>query len=272
MILPIFDYGHDLGNVVTGGEVYRGPGHALQGAYFFADFGSGRMWTLKVSHGEATEVTDRTGQIVELRTDRSRASPPSAPTATAISTPSPSAARSSTSTRRALSGDVGDQLFGGAGDDRLYGGPGTTAWRGGNGDDKLFGGFGDDTLRARGRTFSPAAPATTRSPAAPATTSSSSPRRSTQPRMSTTIVDFSPGNDLIRLKHGCVPRPRRGRAPGRRPSSPAPPRTMATTASSTTPRPATSSSMPTATGRRQPSASRIWLPGLALSSGDFLVG
>ena len=29
MILPIFDYGHDLGNVVTGGEVYRGPGHAL---------------------------------------------------------------------------------------------------------------------------------------------------------------------------------------------------------------------------------------------------
>ena len=72
MIPPIFDYGRDLGNVVTGGEVYRGPGNALQGAYFFADFGSGRMWTLKVVDGEATDVTDRTAQIVEPRRKAAR--------------------------------------------------------------------------------------------------------------------------------------------------------------------------------------------------------
>ena len=58
-VLPIFEYGRDLGTVVTGGEVYRGDRPALVGAYFFADFGSGRIWTIR--NGEATE---RTSQIV----------------------------------------------------------------------------------------------------------------------------------------------------------------------------------------------------------------
>ena len=58
-ILPIFEYGRDLGTVVTGGEVYRGDGPALVGAYFFADFGSGRVWTLS-----GGKTTDRTAQIV----------------------------------------------------------------------------------------------------------------------------------------------------------------------------------------------------------------
>ena len=70
--------------MVTGGEVYRGPGQALQGAYFFADFGSGRVWTLKVGDGEATGVIDRTEQIVSPA-DRFRTSRPSAPTAMASS-------------------------------------------------------------------------------------------------------------------------------------------------------------------------------------------
>ena len=47
---PIVTYPHDAawGNSVTGGYVYRGEVlPALQGAYLFADFGSGRVWTAR---------------------------------------------------------------------------------------------------------------------------------------------------------------------------------------------------------------------------------
>ncbi|HEY3118880.1 MAG TPA: PQQ-dependent sugar dehydrogenase [Chloroflexota bacterium] len=44
---PIAEYGHDLGCSVTGGFVYRGQAFpAAQGVYFFADFCSGRIWSL----------------------------------------------------------------------------------------------------------------------------------------------------------------------------------------------------------------------------------
>lgn len=44
---PAVEYGHNLGNTVTGGFVYRGgqyPG--MYGHYIFADFGSGRFWSV----------------------------------------------------------------------------------------------------------------------------------------------------------------------------------------------------------------------------------
>ena len=44
---PVAEYGHDLGQSITGGYVYRGRQYpALQGAYLFADYASGRLWTL----------------------------------------------------------------------------------------------------------------------------------------------------------------------------------------------------------------------------------
>lgn len=44
---PIHDYGHDLGNSVTGGFVYRGGDHpVLGGVYVYGDFVSGRIWGL----------------------------------------------------------------------------------------------------------------------------------------------------------------------------------------------------------------------------------
>lgn len=44
---PIGEYGRDKGFSVTGGFVYRGNAYPhAQGAYFFADFGSGRIWSL----------------------------------------------------------------------------------------------------------------------------------------------------------------------------------------------------------------------------------
>jgi len=44
---PIVEYGRDQGITVTGGFVYRGAGYpALHGFYFFADHGTGRIWTI----------------------------------------------------------------------------------------------------------------------------------------------------------------------------------------------------------------------------------
>jgi glucose/arabinose dehydrogenase len=59
LIDPIFEYGRNFGSTVTGGYVYRGRelGAAYQGRYFFADFGSGRVWSIALilgGNGEAT--------------------------------------------------------------------------------------------------------------------------------------------------------------------------------------------------------------------------
>lgn len=44
---PIYDYGHDIGNAIIGGFVYRGPLlHEYLGAYIYGDYGSGRIWAL----------------------------------------------------------------------------------------------------------------------------------------------------------------------------------------------------------------------------------
>ena len=64
---PIFEYsqaGPPERCAITGGEVYRGsaiPG--LAGAYFFADFCSGQIWTMVVAGGVATQVVERTAQL-----------------------------------------------------------------------------------------------------------------------------------------------------------------------------------------------------------------
>jgi glucose/arabinose dehydrogenase len=45
---PIWEYDHSLGQSVTGGFVYRGPGvPELVGAYIYGDFISGRIWSLR---------------------------------------------------------------------------------------------------------------------------------------------------------------------------------------------------------------------------------
>jgi glucose/arabinose dehydrogenase len=45
--LPIHEYSHEVGNVVTGGYVYRGNDMTgLKGTYVFTDFGSNDIWGL----------------------------------------------------------------------------------------------------------------------------------------------------------------------------------------------------------------------------------
>jgi glucose/arabinose dehydrogenase len=49
---PIFEYGHGLGCAVVGGYEYRGSRYPRwAGAYFFGDYCSGRIWTLRRSGG-----------------------------------------------------------------------------------------------------------------------------------------------------------------------------------------------------------------------------
>ena len=57
LVFPILDYGHDVGCSVTGGYVYRG-GSVLQaeGRYFFGDYCSGDVSSLRVVDGKATDV------------------------------------------------------------------------------------------------------------------------------------------------------------------------------------------------------------------------
>ena len=53
---PIAEYGHDEGCSVTGGAVYRGAAQpALVGRYVFADYCSGRVWTLDAAADGAQE-------------------------------------------------------------------------------------------------------------------------------------------------------------------------------------------------------------------------
>ncbi len=52
LILPIAEYGRDLGCSVTGGYVYRGTRiRDLVGRYLFSDYCTGRLWSLRESGG-----------------------------------------------------------------------------------------------------------------------------------------------------------------------------------------------------------------------------
>jgi glucose/arabinose dehydrogenase len=142
---PLFAYGRDLGASLTGGYVYRGPEDGLHGAYLFADFVSGRVWSLARGPGGAPAVVERTGQtsfdagalnrpvsfgedaegrlyVVDFDGEVFRLTP------------------------RTAAADLADLLDGAEGDDRLYAGAGDDVVRGGAGADHLYGMRGADTL------------------------------------------------------------------------------------------------------------------------------
>jgi len=62
---PIHVFDHTTGLCsITAGYVYRGCAIPdLQGAYFFADFCSGRMWTLRYGAGAVTDLLERTAEL-----------------------------------------------------------------------------------------------------------------------------------------------------------------------------------------------------------------
>src|SRR5262249_8305840 len=57
LTMPVHVYSHSVGCSVTGGFVYRGKAvPSARGRYFFGDYCTGRMWSLKISGGRATDV------------------------------------------------------------------------------------------------------------------------------------------------------------------------------------------------------------------------
>jgi hypothetical protein len=67
---PIHEYSHAFGVSITGGVVYRGVtlGPAFRGRYFFADFGSGRVWSLGLTldalgNASVADVQEHTAQL-----------------------------------------------------------------------------------------------------------------------------------------------------------------------------------------------------------------
>ena len=71
---PIWEYNRSMGGSITGGFVYHGRalGAASQGRYFFADFVSGRVWSLALAidpaTGEATasNMVDHTAELGDI--------------------------------------------------------------------------------------------------------------------------------------------------------------------------------------------------------------
>jgi glucose/arabinose dehydrogenase len=53
LVQPVAQYGRNEGCSVTGGLVYRGSARALAGRYFYGDYCTGNVWSLKVVGGEA---------------------------------------------------------------------------------------------------------------------------------------------------------------------------------------------------------------------------
>jgi glucose/arabinose dehydrogenase len=70
LIDPIAEYDHNEGSAVTGGYVYRGAAIAgLEGAYLYADSGSGRIWALEddgAGGRESRELLDTDLRIVSF--------------------------------------------------------------------------------------------------------------------------------------------------------------------------------------------------------------
>lgn len=163
---PIVEYAHEDGpfggQAVTGGYVYRGPGND-DGLYFFTDFISGNLWTLRQTGDGAVDFINRNEQLrgdldsfgfissfAEAADGRLYAITLNGQ----IFRLSPSEA----------AGDGADRLSGGGGEDRAYGGAGADTllggaerdWlEGGVDGDLLIGGAGSDRLTggAQGDTF-----------------------------------------------------------------------------------------------------------------------
>jgi hypothetical protein len=57
LVWPVHVYGHEPQCSITGGFVYRGAAvPELRGRYFFGDYCSGEVWSLRMEDGKATDV------------------------------------------------------------------------------------------------------------------------------------------------------------------------------------------------------------------------
>ena len=67
LVFPIATYGRELGSSVTGGYVYRGSAvPSFRGRYIYGDFGTGRIWSLRVVRGRARSLRPEPFRIEAL--------------------------------------------------------------------------------------------------------------------------------------------------------------------------------------------------------------
>lgn len=67
LVAPVYEYGRDDGCSVTGGYVYRGSKvPAARGRYFFGDYCSGSVWSLRLKAGKAVDVRKEPFQVESL--------------------------------------------------------------------------------------------------------------------------------------------------------------------------------------------------------------
>jgi hypothetical protein len=57
LVRPVAQYSHARGCSITGGYVYRGSAvRAAAGRYFYGDYCSGAVWSLKIVAGKARQI------------------------------------------------------------------------------------------------------------------------------------------------------------------------------------------------------------------------
>jgi glucose/arabinose dehydrogenase len=147
LILPVYEYNHTLGASITGGEVYLGPNEGMVGHYLFADFISGRVFSLLMQNGAAVNVAERTSQIVGANLSNI------VDFVTGTDGRLYAIGIGGTIWRLDMAlgaEDLGDRLEGGAGNDTLIGGVGADQLLGGDGNDAIYWDPRDDLANVLG--------------------------------------------------------------------------------------------------------------------------
>ena len=66
LVQPVAQYGRSDGYSITGGYVYRGSRAALRGRYIYGDYGSGNIWSFKISGGKAAGLRRERFKVANL--------------------------------------------------------------------------------------------------------------------------------------------------------------------------------------------------------------
>lgn len=147
VVAPIYEYSHSIGQSITGGYVYRGSVTELSGTYFFGDFSSSKIWSLRYNGSTVSEFTDRTAQLKPALGSIDNIASFGEDAAGNLYIVDLDGEIYRLVVQKAIAGgDGNDILRGGNSDEILDGLGGNDRLRGRGGNDELIGGSGNDNL------------------------------------------------------------------------------------------------------------------------------